>query len=512
MDSHRRFRQGLLAFMCLAAVLFAAEFLVEWVRLGMPALVGWEDTNNPKLVDVLSPMARAYNNILAMLLATIGLAIPLTANMHTPKLIDMFLRDRINQVMLGYCALGAANVLFVASLIGPNFAPIWAYRLAILGALVGWVVIVPYFFYVVRFLDPSNILARLKEQITWSVERAARGNADLGVAHDLINERLHQIGTIVLKSIDRGDRGIALEGIWSLKRILDHYGTLKQQLPDRWFHVDRKDFIGMSAEAIEIVNADRTWFEHRVMMQVFLAYQNALAKTQDVISALSDAARIIATRAADRGDDQALYLAVRFFNNYLREAIKRKDLLATYDLFYQYRLLACDLLQHPELLMRIAQYFRYYGEAAAVAGLEFVRQIIAFDLMCIVRHAYQKHSAAAPGLLQILLDLDHHAANDPRRLIVKAKVILGGFLLQNDLEKEAEPIKENLKGLPLAVLSTIEHDLLTLTEHSFWEVTDRQVNFEWVAPECRGSLRSFIDSLRLLAPVESRNKADDTER
>ena len=86
MDSHRRFRLAILAFLCAAAVLFSAEFLVEWVRLGMPALLGWADTNNPKLVDVLSPMARAYNNILAMLLATIGLAIPLTANMHTPKL------------------------------------------------------------------------------------------------------------------------------------------------------------------------------------------------------------------------------------------------------------------------------------------------------------------------------------------------------------------------------------------------------------------------------------------
>src|SRR5262249_44498196 len=261
-----------------------------------------------------------------------GLAIPLTANMHTPKLIDMFLRDRINQVMLGYYALGAANVLFVDYLIGPNFAPVWAYRLSILGALIGWAVIVPYFFYVVRFLDPSNILARLKEQITLSVERAVNGNGDPAVAHDFINERLHQIGTLVLKSIDRADRGVALEGIWSLKRILDHYGAHKEQLPDRWFQVERKDFIGMSAEALEIVNADRTWFEHRAMTQVFLAYQNALAKTQDVISSLSDAARIIATRAADRGDEKALQLAVRFFNNYLREAIKRKDLRATYDL------------------------------------------------------------------------------------------------------------------------------------------------------------------------------------
>src|SRR5690242_1064410 len=78
---------------------FTLEFVVEWYRLGAPGWsdVSWAGVNNAKLVDVLSPMARAYNNILAMLIATIGLAIPLTANMHTPKLIDMFLRDRLNQ-------------------------------------------------------------------------------------------------------------------------------------------------------------------------------------------------------------------------------------------------------------------------------------------------------------------------------------------------------------------------------------------------------------------------------
>src|SRR5438876_9312759 len=88
---------GVCAVFC---ALFAVEFLLEWHRLGQPGMSGlsWADgtpPNIPKLVDVLSPMARAYNNILAMLIATIGLAIPLTANMHTPKLIDMFLRDRL---------------------------------------------------------------------------------------------------------------------------------------------------------------------------------------------------------------------------------------------------------------------------------------------------------------------------------------------------------------------------------------------------------------------------------
>ena len=103
---------------------------------------------------------------------------------------------------------------------------------------------------------------------------------------------------------------------------------------------------------------------------------------------------------------------------------------------------------------------------------------------------------AAPDLLACLLEFNHNSANDPRWMIVKAKTILGGFLLQSGREKEASQVKENLAGLPLPVLSSIELELLTLTERSFWEVTDRQVNFEWIEPENRESVKSFIDSLK----------------
>src|SRR5437660_3413069 len=331
MNSRTLFWRAFLGLPLLAMLFFGLEFWWEWQRLGYPGMeaLSWAHArpqpNNAKLVDLLSPMARAYNNILAMLIATIGLAIPLTANMHTPKLIDMFLRDRTNQFMLGFFALGAARVLWAAYLVGPDFAPLWAIRFAVLGALVGWVVLVPYFFYVIRFLDPSNILARLQADVTDLVDRASAGQVPAQVAHEQIHERLHHIGTILLKSVDRADRSVVLEGIWSLKRILDHYGTCKAKMPADWFRAERKDLIGMSAEAIALVNAERTWFEHRVLTQIFLAYQSALAKTQDIVSALSDTLRIIATHAAQRRDDKVVDLTVKFFNNDLREAIKRKD-------------------------------------------------------------------------------------------------------------------------------------------------------------------------------------------
>src|SRR6187397_1141950 len=146
-------RSFVIAFIAFAS-LFAAEFFLEWRRAGYPSAWGvqsWAGVNNAKLVDVLSPMARAYNNVLAMLIAFIGFAIPLTANMHTPKLIEIFLRDRVNRYVLVFMAFGAAHVLWVDFMIGPEFAPRWAITLSVVLALFGWALVIPYFFYVVRF-------------------------------------------------------------------------------------------------------------------------------------------------------------------------------------------------------------------------------------------------------------------------------------------------------------------------------------------------------------------------
>src|SRR6185503_12814659 len=158
-------RSFVIAFIAFAS-LFAIEFFVEWRCARFPGAWGatsWAGVNNAKLVDMLSPMARAYNNVLAMLIATIGLAISLTANMHTPKLIEMFLRDRVNRWVLSFIALGAAHVLWVEYMIGPELAPTWAITAAIWLAIVGWAVLLPYFFYVVRFVDPSRLIVRLRD-------------------------------------------------------------------------------------------------------------------------------------------------------------------------------------------------------------------------------------------------------------------------------------------------------------------------------------------------------------
>lgn len=490
----RSFAFSLAAF----TLLFGIEFVIEWSRAGYP---GWSGTSyagvnqNAKLVDVLSPMARAYNNILAMLLGMIGLAIPLTANMHTPKLIEMFLADRINRIVLAYITFGAAHVLWVDYMIGPEFAPTWAIGLAVVMALIGWALLLPYFFYVIRFIDPSRLIVRLTDATNRIVEQVAERRRDPAAAQLESLRRVGQIGTIVIKALDRNDRDVAAEGAWAIKLLIDHYAQQKRRLPKEWYVVDRADFVGLSDEALEMMSESKTWFEMKGMLQLELGFLRALHGPTDTVSTFSDALRVIGTRANENHDVQTLRLVIRFFNNFLREAIKARNLRAVYDVFHQYRVLARGLVDRPELLAEIGNHFVYYSVMARTYGMVFAPQLALFDLGFIVRRAYERASPAAGGLLRAALSMPHRTKEDLHSMAVKAKLILGGFFVETQHKREADLVRANLRDVDAGEITRAETELLA-AERSFFEVTDRQLNLEYVPPERREPLRQFCDSLQ----------------
>jgi Predicted membrane protein (DUF2254) len=485
------------------ALFFGVEFYLEWRAAGYPGLhdLSWAAAgNSAKLVDTLSPIARAYNNLLAMLIATIGFAIPLTANMHTPKLIEMFLRDRINRTVLTFIAFGAAHVLWVSYIIGPAFAPTWSIAIAVYMALAGWALLIPYFFYVVRFIDPSRLVTRLRDASTRIVELAARRKADPAAAQQELTTRIGQIGTITIKALDRNDRDVAAEGAWALKLLLDHYGRHKARMPREWFVVDRSNFVGLSEQALEMLVEAKTWYEMKVLQQLELAFLRAMHGCTDTVAVFSDALRVIACRSYERKDDQALRLQIRFFNNFLREAIRRGELRAVYDVLHQYRQLARTLIERDDLVVEIGRHLTYYAGMARTYGMVFAPQLAVFDLGYITRRAYDSQRRAAPALLEQVLTLPHRTGADVHSMAVKAKLILGAYFIETRRDAEAEAVRKNLRDVDRDELVRAEADLLS-ADRSFFEVTDRQHNLEYVPPERRESLRRFCRSLDEDAPV-----------
>lgn len=112
----------------LLVVLFSIAFFVFWIEgawefmravhpdTGESLRLSDLHASAPMVRMLASSIATSYNTQIALLLTFIALAIPLTANMYTPKLIEIFARDRINLFVLCACALLAAHSLFALSL------------------------------------------------------------------------------------------------------------------------------------------------------------------------------------------------------------------------------------------------------------------------------------------------------------------------------------------------------------------------------------------------------------
>jgi hypothetical protein len=361
--------------------------------------------------------------------------------------------------------------------------------------MIGWAILIPYFFYVVRFVDPSRLLVRLREDATRIVEKVADRDRDPMEAQTALAIRVGQIGTIIIKSLDRNDRDVAAEGAWAIKVLLDHYDKHKSRMPKEWFVVDRADFVGLSDEALEMLSEGKVWYEMKCLQQLEHGFLRALHGASDNVSTFSDATRVIACRAEGHHDIQALRLSIRFFNNYLREAIKARNLRAVYDVFHQYRRLGRELVDRPELLREVGHHFSYYAVMARTYGMVFAPQLAIFDLGYVTRRAYERASPAGADLLSECLSLPHRTGTDVHSMAVKAKLILGGFFVENKLETEADLVRRNLRDVDPVQIGRSEAELLA-ADRSFFEVTDRQLNLEYVPPERREPLRRFCSSLQ----------------
>ncbi|HEY0986432.1 MAG TPA: hypothetical protein VGD80_05235, partial [Kofleriaceae bacterium] len=121
-------------------------------------------------------------------------------------------------------------------------------------------------------------------------------------------------------------------------------------------------------------------------------------------------------------------------------------------------------------------------------------QLAIFDLGYVTRRAYERASPASADLLREVLSLPHRTGADVHSMAVKAKLIMGGFFVGNKLDAEAELVRKNLADVDGAEVERAEAELLA-ADRSFFEVTDRQLNLEYVPPERREPLRRFCQSL-----------------
>ena len=466
--------------------------------------------------QIMSGVGEVIAAILGIVITVASIIVQLAANRYTPRITDMFFRDRTNLAVMSFFVVSAVFSLWVNFSIrtgGPGstpaaFVPQHGVTVTMVLLSLSLLMMAPYFAYVFDFLEPDNVVGRIK---AGGVARALQ-QGGRGAEHDRsVDERrvmalssLEQLADIALNAVEQKDKGIASKTIDSIGELVVAYVPHKPDLDPRWFQIQGQlardaDFVSMNGEALHKLSTTRTWLEYKALRQLLMVYREALATMPDLVTRIAIDTRYIGQAAIAAGDRDALHVVVKFFNTYMRRALNAKDIAAAYNLLNQYRYLAEELLKAgwSQDVVEIARHFKYYAQTAQSIGLAFLTETVAFDLCEINEVAFTLKSPARDELLRIFLEVDKEAEAEQQesslRGVRKAQVKLATFYLQKSESSLARKIYRDMRDERPDRLRSIRAEMLAVTTNEFWEVNDRGGVFEYIEPERRQFIHRFFE-------------------
>lgn len=500
--------------LAIALLGFAAIYMVDHWLTGAKA-DGYQggaartyfDFSDDHITDAVSQLGSVMAAVLGIVITVVSIVVQLSAERYT-GVTKMFFKDRTNVVVLAYYVIACVCGIWLSMSVHKEFVPRGTLVAMMVTCSLGFAVMAPYFAHVFRFLEPENIIARIRRDATL---RSEQGMAtEEGDRRDERQaELLHameELTDITSNSISSKDKIIASRGVDALKDLAIDYVRRKSRANTQWFAIgtsirDNPDFVAMAPESLVDLEKRRTWVEWKVMRQLLGIYNEALHSMRDINYLIAIDTRYIGEAALAAKDDELLRLTCWFMNSYLRAAINAKDVRTAYNILNQYRLLVEAMLRagNGSAATVAVGHMRYYGHVSFSMSLSFVTETVAYDVCALVQLAHELGSPVEETLLRAFLDLDRSADERSQEQglkgVRKAQVKLAAYYLTAGEAEKAQRIRDDMMHEPRERLRAIRDELERIESKDFWEIIDRGRNFEYMTPEQKVHMREFFSFL-----------------
>ncbi|MBX7195042.1 MAG: DUF2254 domain-containing protein [Sandaracinaceae bacterium] len=468
------------------------------------------DFDPTSVTDSVSSLAAMIAAVFGIVVTVVSIIVQLSADRYT-GVARMFLRDRINLSVMGYYLVICVCGVWTSFALQSDFVP----RAAIVGMMtattVGLVLMAPYFGYVFWFLEPMNIIARIRNGAITNAKKgvgAARGEFDALQAATLT--AMEELTDITSNSISGKDKIIASGAVDALKDFClayiankPHTTTSDAAEQHFWLRIGpslrlNPDFVAMDPESLADLQLRGTWVEWKVMRQYLGIYNEALASMRDINYLVAIDTRYIGEAASKRDDQELVRLTYRFMNSFLRATLNARDVRTAYNVMNQYRLLVEALLRdgNDELALEGVRHMTYYGHVSFDMKLVFVTETVAYDVSSLCQQAHEHGCDEEGKMLEHFLNLDRPLRSQAQESALlgvrKAQVKLAAYYLSIGEEAKARQIADDMAQEPKARLEQVRSSLETVTSKDFWEIIDRGRNFEYMPPEQRQTLAHFF--------------------
>lgn len=495
---------------CAALIVFWGFYALDYFALpdaerGATGFIGKYFSYDPDgLSDAISSLAAVNAAIFGIIITVVSIIVQLSAERYT-GVARMFLRDRINQYVAAYYVVACVISVWISTTLQANYVPA-ATLTAMLSITTGGIVIMaPYFGYVFWFLEPSNIVARIRKEAVASATRGAQrqDGAQCANAQAEALFAIKELTDIANNSISGRDKIIASASVDALKDVALGCIEIKPQASPHWFAIGPKirlnpDFVAMDPESLGDLETRRTWVEWQVMRQFLSIYNDALGSMRDICYVTAIDTRYIGEAAIRATDAELISLVLRYMNSYLRATLNAKDVRTAYNVLNQYRKFVETLLgagQHDAALDAV-RHMKYYGLIGFDMNLNFVTETVAFDLAAIAQLANEYSSPAEGAMLREFLELDRPTfARSREKALVgvrKAQMKLAVYYLSAGHDDRARAIANDMREEPDDRLQSIRAQLESVEVKDFWEIIDRGRNLEYMPPEQREHLGRFF--------------------
>ena len=490
-----------------ALVLFWTLYLVDAFRGGSSiarAFEGYLDFDPVGIADAVSALAGMTAAVFGIVITVVSIIVQLSADRYA-GVARMFLRDRVNLAVMAYYVIACVCGVWVSVALKHDYVP----RVTVLGMLcatTGSLVLMgPYFSYVFWFLEPMNIISRIRVEAQRSSARGSREREPeaCAAAQAAVLSAMEELTDITSNSISGKDKIIASGAVDALKDLAIEYIRSKSRASEAWFRIgpgirENPDFVAMDPESLSDLELRRAWVEWKVMRQYLGIYNEALVQMRDINYLIAIDTRYIGEEAAKLRDDELIQLTFRFMNSYLRATLNARDVRTAYNVLNQYRLLVEAMLKlgNANAAAQGVKHMAYYGHVSFDMKLTFVTETVAYDVSSLCQSANELQSPEEDAMLSQFLELDRPLrvmAQESALLGVrKAQVKLAAYYLMRGERDKARLISKDMQNEPQERLISIRRSLEGVLSKDFWEIIDRGRNFEYMPEAQRACLAEFF--------------------
>ncbi len=474
---------------------------------GRPGSVGLVQLwSSPRAAEVLSGIGEVTVAVLAIVLTVVAILVELASSRFTARIAPLFIRDPVNALVLGGFVVTVVLVLWVdMSLYGPDYpemmvlAATAALSIAVLGLL-------PYFGYLAGFFSPGNVIGRVQRQAERAIRRAARSGASVDRRRERVIANVEHLADMILIAIKNDESALAVPAIEALSELARAQLVLKPDLPAEWFAVEflaetDRDFVTLDPKIMSSLTERRTWLEAKILRGCQTAFFRGLHSAPDLNHLISIHTHRIACAALRAGDRPVLRLALRFLNTDLSRSITVRDMRTAQNVLAEFRRFACEVLLEVgefELVKELADWLQYYARISFEVGETFVTEAAAHDLTDMIILAHTAGAENQDAMLDILLQVDREPGGltgqeSALSGVRKAQVKLATYYLSHGDTERARRIFDDMKYESRERLRTIHLELAELAEPEWWEITNRDTNWDYLPEEQKQQLPVFFD-------------------